>query len=113
MPGRALWRIGDVELLQPMGVFFALGKISKSTHGMYDENLGDFIEAPLEDAMHTYVAVDLQHQVCAIGHKSRVAGKVKYIADNLARLLGTSDIAARGALVFRSANYRIQKNSWN
>ena len=100
MPGRAHWRIGNVELCGPMGVFFALGKVSKSTHGMYDERLGDFIEESFEDATHTYVAMDLEYQVCAIGYKSKVAGRVKYIADNLARLLGTSTIATTGALTF-------------
>lgn len=100
MPGRALWRIGNVEHCGPTGLFFALGKVSKSTHGMYDEKVGDFIEESIEDATHTYVAVDLEYQVCAIGYKSKVAGKVKYIADSLATLLGTSTIAVKGALTF-------------
>lgn len=100
MPGRALWRIGNVEHCGTEGLFFALGKVSKTTHGMYDEKLGDFIEESLEDATHTYVAIDLEYQVCAIGYKRKVAGKVKYIADSLARLLGTSTIAVEGALTF-------------
>ena len=52
------------------------------------------------DAIHTYVAVDLEYQVCAIAYKSKVAARVKNVADNLAKLLGTSTVASKGALTF-------------
>ncbi len=100
LPRGANWRIGNVQEYDPAGIFFALGKVTKSTRGLYDEELGDFIEESSEDAIHTYVAVDLEYQVCAIAYKSKVSAKAKYIANNLAKLLGTATVATTGALTF-------------
>ena len=39
------WHIGNIQKVDEVTVFFALGKVTKATHGLYDEERGDFIEA--------------------------------------------------------------------
>ena len=94
------WHIGNIQKVEEDTVFFALGKVTKATHALYDEERGDFIEEALEEAPHTYVAVDLNLQVCAIAHKSKIAPKADGIARNLAKLLSASREAETGRLVF-------------
>lgn len=94
------WRIGNIQKLSADTVFFALGKITKATHELYDEALGDFVAEALEEAPHTYVAVDLEYQVCAIAQKTKIAPRVDNIAKNLAKLLSASNVAELGHLEF-------------
>ena len=94
------WHIGNIQRVEKDTVFFALGKVTKATHGLYDEERGDFIEEALEEAPHTYVAVDLNIQVCAIAQKSRIAPKADGIARNLAKLLSAYREAETGRLAF-------------
>lgn len=94
------WRIGNIQKLSTGTVFFALGKITKATHELYDEALGDFVAEALEEAPHTYVAVDLEYQVCAIAQKTKIAPRVDNIAKNLAKLLSASNVAELGHLEF-------------
>lgn len=94
------WHIGNIQKVAKGTVFFALGKVTKATHELYDEVKGDFVEEPLEEAPHTYVAVDLGLQVCAIAQKSKIAPKVDAIARNLAKLLSVSREAEIGHLAF-------------
>ena len=98
---RPTWRIGNVQVFGNDAVFFALGKITKSTHGLYDESRGDFVERAFEEAPHTYVAVELKLQVCAIAQKGTVTSSVDTIAKNLARILTSSHAAGHGTLVFK------------
>lgn len=66
---RQTWRIGNVRQLSKKTLFFALGKVTKATHELYDETSGNFVEEALDEAPHTYVAIDLECQVCAIAKK--------------------------------------------
>lgn len=81
------WRIGNIEKPNESSVFFALGKTTKSTLQIYDEDRGDFIEEPVDQAPYTYVLVDLEFQVCAIGKRPSIASEPATIAKNLERLL--------------------------
>lgn len=94
------WRIGNVQNLSDETIFFALGKITKATHELYDESRGDFVEEAFEEAPHTYVAVDLEYQVCAIAQKTKIAPRVENIAKNLAKLLTASRVARDSHLAF-------------
>lgn len=81
------WRIGNIHEPTQNTIFFAFGKITRATHGFYDESRGDFIEETFEEAPHTYVAIDLEHQICAIAQKAKIAPRVRNIARNLEKLL--------------------------
>ena len=85
-----VWRIGNIEQFAESSIFFALGRITKSKRQLYDEVEGNFVEEALDEAPHTYVIVDLELQVCAIGHKTIVSRTPKAIANNLQRILNAS-----------------------
>ena len=97
------WRIGNVIEWGEEAVFFSLGKVTKATHGMYDEKLGDFVDESQEKALYTNIAIDLGLQVCAIRKKSNVSPSVKTLANKLGRVLDSSDTAGRLALNFSLA----------
>ena len=94
------WRIGNIKKLSETTIFFALGKITKATHALYDETRGDFVEQAQEEAPHTHVGIDLKFQVCAIAEKSIIAFPVDNIAKNLAKLLSASELAGKGRFKF-------------
>lgn len=93
------WRIGNVQNLSDETMFFALGKITSATHELYDESRGDFVEEAFEEAPHTYIAVDLELQVCSIAQKTKIAPRVDNIARNLSKLLTASRVARDSRLV--------------
>ena len=94
------WHIGNIEKIGKEKVFLALGKVTKATHEFYDEEKGDFLEKDLDEAPHTYVAIDLNLQVCAIAKKSKIAPKVNTIARNFSRVLNASQKAELNHLTF-------------
>ena len=94
------WRIGNVKCPQDNTVLFALGKVTKKTQELYNEQEQNFVAHDLALAPHTYVAVDLHLQVCAIAPKNAVSQKHTTIARNLARLLNESKRAKEGKLEF-------------
>ena len=96
-----MWRIGNVEVPNPESVRFAFGKVTQRTRELYDDVHGNFVDAPLEMALHTSVAVDLHLQVCAIAPKATVAQQIQRIASNLERLLNISKCAHEGKLEFQ------------
>jgi hypothetical protein len=94
------WRLGNVEKFSPNEIFFALGKITDAKLDLYDEASGDFIQKPLEEAPHTYVAIDLSYQICAIAKKTRMASNVDGIARSLGELLSSTKIAVETGIKF-------------
>ena len=83
-------------------VRFEFGKITQKTREFYDDVQGNFVDAPLEMALHTSVAVDLGLQVCAIAPKGpTVAQQIQRISSNLERLLNVSKCAHEGKLEFQ------------
>jgi len=87
------WHIGNIEQIGRTGLFFAFGRVTKSIVEKFDEEAGDFIEEPEEQAPYTYVILDLEYQVCAVAHKYKIAPRVSQIANNLAKLLNETNKA--------------------
>ena len=98
---RALWRIGNIDTTEPNTVCLAVGKITRKTSELYDESRGEFVNVPLDMALHTSVAIDLHLQVCAIAPKSTIGRQVRNIASNLERMLNASQRALTGRLEFK------------
>lgn len=94
------WKIGNIVPLEVNGIFFALGRITKSIVERYDERRGDFLEESFEEAPYTYIIIDLEYQVAAISQKSRIAQSVGVIASRLEKLLSQSNIAMENELKF-------------
>ena len=84
------WRIGNLERLNDTSVFFALGRIAQKTRDLYDDEAGNFVEVPSDEAPHTYVVVDLELQVCAIARKTIVSRTTMAAAKNLQSILNAT-----------------------
>ena len=94
------WHIGNIQKVEDETVFFALGKVTKATHQFYDEKKRNFSEEALDEAPHTYVAIDLNLQVCAIAKRSKISPNVEAISHNLEKLLNASKEAKTCKLAF-------------
>lgn len=94
------WRIGNIQKIEKQGVFFALGRITKATHGDYDEKNGNFIEKDESEALHTHVAIDLNLQICAIAEQSKIVSPIRTISKNFSKILNMSHEAKRKNIVF-------------
>lgn len=94
------WHIGNVEKLGQNGLFFFLGKETKSSTSIYDTDEGNFKEGSLEEAPYTQVFIDTTIQLCAIGKKNKISPKTQNIATNLANLLNKSATSREGNFSF-------------
>ncbi len=88
------WHIGNIEEIGENGLFFAIGRVTKSIVEKYDEIDGNFRDEPDEQAPYTYVVIDLKYQVCGIAHKAKISQKVSGIANKLKSLLDITQVAA-------------------
>ena len=87
-----IWHIGNLSRLNgDSGFYFALGRTTKSIVERYDEDEGNFLEEDFETSPYTHVFIDLHYQVIGIAKKTRLAPTPKGIANQLERLLNSSD----------------------
>jgi hypothetical protein len=100
------WRIGNVEAIDEDALFFALGRITKSTIETYDDEVGAFINKDQDHAPYTFVLVDLRNQVCAIARKAKIAQSTTLIASNLVKLLSHADVAVEHNVRFVAPEIR-------
>lgn len=79
------WHIGNVTVLDETGLYFRIGRISRSTLGTYEG--GNFVDQEFETAPYTHVVLDTRLQVCAIAQKAKLSPKPTGIAHRLVELL--------------------------
>jgi hypothetical protein len=84
------WHVGNISDLDESGMYFALGRTTRSTVEMYDPTSGNFVEAEFETAPYTHVICDTSLEVCGIARKSRLAQTAAGIARQLQNLLNAS-----------------------
>ncbi len=82
-----VWHIGNVKKINDQGLFFALGRTTKSSKGQYDEKSGDFLEISDQESPFTYAVYDLRYSVIAISFKSKLSPTSGGIARSLQKLL--------------------------
>jgi len=82
-----VWHIGNVRKIDDQGLFFALGRTTKSNKEQYDEESGDFLEIADEESPFTYAVYDHQYSIVAIALKSKLSPTSKGVARNLQKLL--------------------------
>jgi hypothetical protein len=97
------WHIGNVQVLDDNGLYFALGRTSRATVQLLDPRTGDFLEAERETAPYTHVVLDVPREVCAIARKTNLAPNSLSLGHNLARVLNASSIAQRYGATFQVA----------
>lgn len=87
------WHIGNLMTLADCGLYFRIGRISKSTIEVYHD--GAFIDEEFETAPYTHVVMDIPLGVCAIAKKPKLSRYVQGIANQFGRLLDRSEAADR------------------
>lgn len=85
-----VWHIGNLTSVGDSGIYFALGRTTKSLIERYDEEAGNFVEEDFETSPYTHAFLDLTYQVLGIAKKTRLAPTPKGIAGQLEKLLNDS-----------------------
>jgi len=94
------WLIGNVERPDDNHLLFAFGKITKSISEKYDKEQMKFTDVAEEKAPYTYIAIDLNLQTCAIGHKSKIASDVRTLSKRFMSVLNKTHTAAEFDVTF-------------
>lgn len=81
------WHIGNTVQLDPFGLYFALGRITRSTLAQLDERTGNFIEAEFPSAPYTHVFCDTAIELVGIAQKPDLARTTLGIARKLQKIL--------------------------
>lgn len=93
------WHIGNVTVIPPNGLYFAIGKQLSKQLGELDED-GDFRNQTSLVAPNTHAVLDLHYQVLGIAANSEVAPKPDSVARKLKKLLQqTAAVRDHGCLV--------------
>jgi hypothetical protein len=80
-----VWHVGNVSVIDDHGLYFRVGRTSRSTLALYQD--GTFIDTEFETAPYTHVVLDTVLEVCAIAKKTHLSPTTKGIANRFARLL--------------------------
>ena len=83
-----IWHIGNVSILEEGGLYFRIGRTTKSTLEIYEN--GNFEEQEFETAPYTHVVLDIRLEMCAIAKKPKLSPKTTGIANQFVRLLNES-----------------------
>jgi len=84
------WHLGNVLPLDAGGVYFRVGRISRSTIEVYRD--GVFADQEFEEAPYTHVLLDVPLELCCIAKKTRLAPTANGIARQFSRLLNGSAV---------------------
>lgn len=85
-----VWHVGNLAPVEDMGLYFALGRTTRSLIERFDEEEGNFVEENFETSPYTHVFLDLRYQVLVLAKKTRLAPTPKGIAAQLEKLLNGS-----------------------
>lgn len=81
------WHIGNVEVIDNVGAYFALGRTTKAIVELYDTESRNFVIDEHAESPYTHAYIDFHLQVLAIAYKPRLAPYTKTIALQLEKLL--------------------------
>ncbi|MEQ1856247.1 MAG: hypothetical protein ABL963_07250 [Longimicrobiales bacterium] len=91
------WHIGNVDELGGEELYFAVGRVTRSTLQQFNEDAQEFIEVEFEEAPYTHALVDLQLGLLAIARNSRLSPTQLGIARQVARLLNQTEVIRRNS----------------
>ena len=86
-----IWHIGNISSIKDDGLYFRVGRTSKSTIAVYQD--GNFADEEFETAPYTHVILDVPLELCAIARNTKLSPKTTGIANQFIRLLNGSDYA--------------------
>jgi hypothetical protein len=96
-----VWHIGNVTEINDAGIYFAIGRTTKSIVERYDEVDKNFVEEDFETSPYTHAILDLKYQVLAVASKSRLSPKAKAIAKQFEKL-------ANDTLIVKSLKRKVE-----
>lgn len=85
-----IWHIGNITTLDQTGLYFRVGRTSKSTIEIYNEKEGNFLDQEFETAPYTHAIVDVDLELCALAKKTRLSPTTFGIARQFIKLLSSS-----------------------
>jgi hypothetical protein len=86
------WHVGNIDLIDPHGIAFAMGRTTAVTTPRFDSSSRDFIEEEVMRAPYTIGIFDQETQACGIIKKSGVSQSAREIANKLEILLNSTQI---------------------
>lgn len=93
------WRIGKLETLGSLGLYFQLGRITSTTEHQWDDNTMAFVENEHETARWTPAVLDLSLQVVGIGQNTTIGPRAS-LGRKLRDLLNNTSEARDGRVRF-------------
>jgi hypothetical protein len=84
------WHIGNVQTIDDFGMYFALGRTTKTTRSLYDEGARRFVEIAEEAAPFTHILCDTARELCGIAKQRDLAPTVAAIARQFEALLNAT-----------------------
>ncbi|HLE87481.1 MAG TPA: hypothetical protein VI727_07430 [Candidatus Brocadiaceae bacterium] len=93
-----IWHIGNVSPIDENGLYFRVGRTTKSKIEVYQD--GNFVDEEFETAPYTHLILDISLEVCAIAGKSKLSPKTTGIANQFIRLLNESNYAHTKKVTF-------------
>lgn len=85
-----VWHVGNIARIGKDGLYFALGRTTRSLIERFDEEQGNFVEEKFETSPYTHVFLDFRYQVLVLAKKTKLAPTPKGIAGQLERLMNAS-----------------------
>jgi hypothetical protein len=101
-----VWRIGNVQLLDDTGIYFAFGRTRKSAIERFDAEKSAFLLEMSSTAPHTHVFLDVELQLAAIAGESDLAPRPALIARRLAQVLSRSATAGENYAEIEASEIR-------
>lgn len=83
-----IWHIGNVTSIDNTGLYFRVGRTSKSKIEVYHN--GNFVDEQFETAPYTHVVLDIYLEIIAIAKKTKLSPTTAGIARQFIRLLKES-----------------------
>lgn len=93
-----IWHIGNVSLIEGSGLYFRIGRTTKYKMEVFEN--GNFIDQEFEGAPYTHVILDYELEVAAIAKKTKLSGTTTGIANQLAKLLNSTEFSALNGIKF-------------
>jgi hypothetical protein len=97
----AVWHIGNIITIDSNGLYFRVGRTSKSTIQIYQD--GVFEDHEFETAPYTHVIFDIGLEVCGIAKQTKLSRSAIGIANQFVSLLTTSKTAKEYGAQFEIA----------
>lgn len=85
-----IWHIGNVKALDETGLYFRVGRTTRSRIEVYQQ--GSFLDQEFETAPYTHVLLDAELEVCAIAKKTKLTPAAIGIGRQLVKLLQEAEI---------------------